>query len=88
MSPLRSKVCKRRIHGETSGREQEKKHGGERRGRGRGQRSICRRGHGGNVAEADVEMSKSQRQEELRKTREQGLRVKSSFILQILIPAN
>ena len=36
------------------------KHGGGRRGRGQGQRNIRRRGHGGNVAEADVEMSESQ----------------------------
>ena len=42
------------------------KHGGGRRGRG--QRNIRRRGHGGNIAEADVEMSESQRLEELRKT--------------------
>ena len=35
-------------------------HGGGRRGIGRGQRNIHRRGHGGNVAEADVEMSESQ----------------------------
>ena len=84
MSRLHSKVYKGGSRGETSGMEQGKKRGGGRRGRG--QKSICRRGHGGNVAEADVEMSESQRLEELRKTREQVLRVKSSFILQTFIP--
>ena len=91
MSCLGSKVYKGRSRGEISGREQGEKHGGGRRGTsglgGRGQRSICRRGHGRNIAEADVEMSESQRLEELRKTQEQGLQVKSFFILQILISA-
>ena len=59
MSPLRSKVYKGRCHGETSGREREKKCEGGKKGRGQGQRSIHRRGHGGNVAETDVEMSES-----------------------------
>ena len=86
MSRLRSKIYKGRSHGENSGREQGKKRGGGRRRRD--QKSIRGRGHGGNVAEADVEMSESQRLEELRKAREQGLRVKYSFILQIFIPAN
>ena len=88
MSPLHSKVYKGRSRGETSGKERGKKRGGGRSGRGRGQRSMSRRGHGGNVAEADVEMSESQRLKELRKTQEQGLWVKSFFILQIFIPAN
>ena len=91
MSCLLSKVYKGRSRGEISGREQGEKHGGGRRGTsglgGRGHRSICRRGHGRNIAEADVEMSESQRLEELRKTQEQGLQVKSFFILQIFISA-
>ena len=79
MSPLRSKVYKGRSRGETSGRERGSlERGGG--GRGRSQRNIHRRGHGGNFAETDVEMSESQQLEELRKTREQGLQVKSFFL--------
>ena len=61
---------------------------GGRRGRGQSQRSIHRKSHGENIAESDVEMSESQQLEEMRKTREQGLWVKSSFILYIFIAAN
>ena len=88
MSPLHRKVYKERSCGETNGREWREKHGGGRRGRGRDQKNIHRKGHGGNLAEADVDMSESQRLEELRKTPEQGLQVKSFFVLQIFIPAN
>lgn len=88
MSLLHGKIYKGRSCAETSGREWRKKRGSGRSGRGRGQRRMCRRGHGGNVAEADVEMSGSQRLKEFRKTQEQGLWVKSFFILQIFIPAN